>query len=70
MLYRKCIRKYFAIRNGFSKAKGTLGLASTDGWMTGEVFVSVVRQFIKHNRSTKDKPTIYDNQESHLTIET
>lgn len=52
--------------------KGTLGLASTDGWMTGEKFVSVMRHFINHSGSTNDKPTIliYDNHESHLTIET
>lgn len=57
---------------GFSKEKGSLGLASTDSWMTGEVFVSVMRYFIKHSGSTKYKPTvlIYDNHQSRLTIET
>lgn len=51
---------------------GTLGLATSNGWMTGEVFVSVMRHFIKHSGSSKDNPTIliYDNHESHLTIDT
>ncbi|KAK9681274.1 DDE superfamily endonuclease [Popillia japonica] len=50
----------------------TLGLVSTSGWMTSELFPSVMRHFISHSNSSKDNPSvlIYDNHESHLTIET
>ena len=51
---------------------GTLGLATSTGWMNGEIFVSVMEHFIKYSGSTKENPTvlIYDNHESHLTIAT
>lgn len=51
---------------------GTLGLASPSGWMNGELFPSVMKHFIQHSGSSKENPTIliFDNHESHLTIET
>ncbi|XP_022204364.2 uncharacterized protein LOC111060980 [Nilaparvata lugens] len=51
---------------------GTLGLVTSNGWMTGEAFISVMKHFIKHSGSTMENPTILicDNHESHLTIET
>ena len=50
---------------------GTLGLANPSGWMTNELFVQVMKHFIKHTCSSKENPTllIYDNHESHLSIE-
>lgn len=49
---------------------GTLGLASTTGWMTTEQFPFVIEHFVKHTRSSKENPTllIYDNHESHISI--
>lgn len=50
---------------------GTLGLVSDSGWMTRELFPSVMRHFIAHTSSSLDNPSllIFDNHESHLTIE-
>lgn len=50
---------------------GTLGLANKSGWMTSDLFVEVIRHFIKHTASSKENPTllIYDNHESHLSID-
>lgn len=51
---------------------GTLGLATPSGWMNGELFTSVMKHFIQYSGSSKENPTmlIFDNHESHLTIET
>lgn len=47
---------------------GTLGLATKTGWMTSELFVEVLKHFIKHSSSSLDHRTllIYDNHESHI----
>lgn len=49
----------------------TLGLATQSGWMTADLFVQVIRHFIKYTCSSKSNPTLllYDNHESHLSIE-
>ena len=49
----------------------TLGLATQSGWMTAELFVEVIRHFIKYTCSSKSNPTLllYDNHESHLSID-
>lgn len=48
---------------------GTLGLAQPTGWMTGDMFLEVLKHFIKMTSSTRENPTliIMDNHESHLT---
>uniref|UniRef100_A0A2H1VRL1 SFRICE_011313 n=1 Tax=Spodoptera frugiperda TaxID=7108 RepID=A0A2H1VRL1_SPOFR len=50
---------------------GTLGLAHPSGWMTSELFVDVMKHFIKHSAASPDNPAllILDNHESHLSIE-
>lgn len=50
---------------------GTLGLTYKTGWMTSELFVEVMKHFIKHANATPDNPAllILDNHESHLSIE-
>lgn len=49
---------------------GALGLAAPSGWMNAELFVEVMKHFIKFSHSSKDNPAllIYDNHESHLSI--
>lgn len=49
---------------------GTLGLATSSGWMNSELFVEVIKHFITHSSSSKENPSllILDNHESHLTI--
>lgn len=49
----------------------TLGLATQSGWMTADLFVQVIRHFIKYTCSSKSNPTLllYDNHENHLSIE-
>lgn len=50
---------------------GTLGLASPSGWMSADLFPSVMQHFIKYSLSSKDNPTvlIMDNHASHMSIE-
>lgn len=50
---------------------GTLGLATTTGWMNSDLFVEVMKHFIKHTASSLTNPAllILDNHESHLSIE-
>lgn len=45
---------------------GSLGLATKSGWMTADIFLQVIRHFIKHTLSTKESPTllIMDNHKS------
>lgn len=47
---------------------GTLGLAQKTGWMTGELFLEVMKHFVEHSKSSKEHQSllIYDNHESHL----
>lgn len=50
---------------------GSLGLATQSGWMNGELFVEVLRHFVKYSCSSPENPSvlILDNHESHLKIE-
>lgn len=50
---------------------GTLGLANPSGWMNCELFLEVLRHFIKYTSSSKENPTLLllDNHESHFSIE-
>ncbi|CAG5029830.1 unnamed protein product [Parnassius apollo] len=49
----------------------SLGLASPSGWMTSDLFVEVMKHFIKCSSTTPENPSllIMDNHESHLSIE-
>lgn len=49
---------------------GTLGLAAPSGWMNADLFLQVMKHFIKYSNSSKENPSllIYDNHESHLSI--
>lgn len=51
---------------------GTLGLAAPSGWMNSELFLEVMRHFIKVTESTKEHPSllIFDNHQSHVSIAT
>ena len=48
----------------------TLGLSTQSGWMNSELFLEVIKHFIKCTSSLKDNPCllIYDNHESHLSL--
>ena len=50
---------------------GTLGLASPSGWMSADLFPSVMQHFINYSLSSKENPTvlIMDNHASHISIE-
>lgn len=50
---------------------GSLGLATPSGWMNSELFVEVMRHFIRHTNSSVENPTLLllDNHESHLSID-
>ncbi|KAJ8927371.1 hypothetical protein NQ314_020146 [Rhamnusium bicolor] len=49
---------------------GTLGLVSSSGWMTTDLFPDAMKHFIKYSNSSKENPSllVYDNHESHLFI--
>ena len=51
---------------------GSLGLATSSGWMNSELFVVVLKHFIKHMNVSPDNPAILvmDNHESHVTLAT
>lgn len=50
---------------------GSLGLAYKSGWMTGKLFVDVLKHFQKHTQSSKENPSllVLDNHESHCSID-
>lgn len=64
-------RKFFKQHMIHGAPPNTLGLANQSGWMTSELFPEVIDHFIRHTHSTKQNPTllIYDNHESHLSID-
>lgn len=37
---------------------GTLGLASKSGWMTTELFLDVMKHFVKCSNSSKENPSL------------
>ncbi|XP_050685281.1 uncharacterized protein LOC126979789 [Leptidea sinapis] len=47
------------------------GLAAASRWMNAEIFVDVMKHFIKHVSASKENPAllIMDNHESHLSLE-
>lgn len=49
---------------------GTLGLATPSGWMNADLFLPVMKHFIKYSNNSNKNPSllIYDNHESHLSI--
>lgn len=49
---------------------GTLGLATKTGWMNSDLFIDVMKHFVKFTASSKDNPSllIMDNHESHLSL--
>ncbi|KAE8739207.1 hypothetical protein FOCC_FOCC015298 [Frankliniella occidentalis] len=49
----------------------TLGVAAESGWMNADLYVEVLRHFVKYTSSSQDNPTLLlcDNCESHLSIE-
>lgn len=51
---------------------GTLGLATTSGWMCSEIFPQVIDHFVKFTLLSKINPTllILDNHESHISLAT
>lgn len=50
---------------------GSLGLATSSGWMNTTLFIEVMKHFVKHSNSSIENPSILilDNHESHLSIE-
>ncbi|XP_072375877.1 uncharacterized protein [Diabrotica undecimpunctata] len=56
----------------FNRApRGTLGLANPSGWMTTELFLQVLEDFIKYSTRYLRVPSllIFDNHESFVTVE-
>ncbi|XP_072929474.1 uncharacterized protein [Epargyreus clarus] len=64
-------RKNFKTHMLHGAPPGTLGLAAPSGWMNVDLFVDVMKHFVKHTSSSKDNPSllILDNHESHLSIQ-
>lgn len=50
---------------------GSAGAANLSGWMTNEIFLLVLKHFIKFARPTSENPAliIMDNHESHVSLE-
>lgn len=65
-------RKKFKENMIFGAPPGTLGLVSPSGWMTTELFVKVMKHFIKKSSSSKENPSllVMDNHESHISVAT
>lgn len=64
-------RKKVNPRMGIGTPPGTLILAAQSGWMNSDLFVDVMKHYIKHSGSSLENPSILimDNHESHLSIE-
>lgn len=64
-------RKHFKAHMLHGAPPGSLGLANPSGWMNGDLFVDVMKHFIKHSSASKDNQAllIMDNHESHLSLE-
>ena len=50
---------------------GSFGMTTKSGWMTGELFIHVLKHFIDHMNVSLEQPAILilDNHTSHITIE-
>ncbi|CAH2085819.1 unnamed protein product [Euphydryas editha] len=64
-------RKNFKTHMLYGAPPGTLGLAAHSGWMNADLFVDVMKDFVKNTSSSKDNPSllILHNHESHLSIQ-
>lgn len=64
-------RKKVNPRMGIGTPPGTLILAAQSGWMNNDLFVDVMKHYIKHSNSSLENQSILimDNHESHLSIE-
>ena len=51
---------------------GTLGGANPSGWLNENLFLELIKHFVKHTHSSKENPTIllFDKHESHISIPT
>ncbi|XP_065669419.1 uncharacterized protein LOC136088752 [Hydra vulgaris] len=51
--------------------EGSIGLANQSGWMNAEIFIDVLKHFVKFARPTADHKVllIIDNHESHLSLQ-
>lgn len=65
-------RKNFKTHMVNGAPHGTLGLATSSGWMCSEIFPLVLDHFVKFTLSSKENPTllIMDNHESHISLAT
>lgn len=56
---------------GVGTPPGSLILANISGWMNSELFLDVMKHFIRRTGTSKEYPSILlmDNHESHLSIE-
>ncbi|KAJ8876836.1 hypothetical protein PR048_021283 [Dryococelus australis] len=63
-------QKYFKSHILNDASTGSLGLASQSGWLTHELFPSVMEHFIKNTNSSKENPSVLicDNHKSHLKL--
>ncbi|EFN89698.1 hypothetical protein EAI_09099, partial [Harpegnathos saltator] len=63
-------RKYYESNMALNAFPGTLGLANSKGYMTKEIFVDVMKHFVKCSNSSKENPTLLliDNVETHLSV--
>ena len=50
---------------------GSIGLASSSGWMSSDLFIAALRHFLRNMNVSKENPGILlmDNHESHLSVE-
>lgn len=60
--------KDFMIKNA---PPGTVGVASSSGWITSELFVQWFQHFIRHAKPTSEAPVllIMDNHEAHISLQ-
>ena len=49
---------------------GSLGLVNPSGWMNNELFIDVLKHFVKHIRPAVDHEAVLvmDNHESHVSL--
>ena len=61
------LQKFFKDPMVFGAPTGTLGLANPSGWMTSDLFLDVIKHFIKFSNASQDNSAllILDNHESH-----
>lgn len=64
-------RKHFQNAMLTNACPGTLALTAKSGWMNENIFIDVMKHFIKNTSSSKENPAllIMDNAGCHLSIE-